>query len=265
MASTIPDFLTRYLPRMEFIDIHYVCGGCGGSRSLNPARATDFPTTLCFHSQYKLLQSGIRLYHILFRLRQLVYTLYTFTIATLTNIKKSPLPSYGCLPNRWGLLLIQLGVVLVFHRISQLLLLSFPTRHSHLLSTKKKVCLVYQFQHASISHFLYILYTKISRKSKFQCIFVAKHPIHKRPLRGDFECWFARTIYSISYSRKFSLEEWKTTNYRRCISSSNGCIFTGTAEFICFVARVVAHSALLYTYKAFRNLSLPQPYIYIIH
>lgn len=27
MASTIPDFLTRYLPRMEFIDIHYVLVG----------------------------------------------------------------------------------------------------------------------------------------------------------------------------------------------------------------------------------------------
>ena len=90
MASTIPDFLTRYLPRMEFIDIHYVYGGCGGSRSLNPARATDFPTTLCFHSQYKLLQSGICLYHILFKLRQLVYTLYTFTIATLANVHVIP-------------------------------------------------------------------------------------------------------------------------------------------------------------------------------
>lgn len=260
MASTIPDFLTRYLPRMEFIDTHYVYGGCGGSRSLNPARATDFPTTLCFHSQYKLLQSGIRLYHILFRLRQLVYTLYTFTIATLTNIKKSPLPSYGCLPNRWELLLIQLGVVLVFHRISQLLLLSFPTRHSRLLSTKKKVCLVYQFQHASISHFLYILYIKIPKKSKFQCVFVAKHPIHKCPLRGDFECWFARTIHSISYSRKFSLEEWKTTNYRRCISSSNGCIFTGTAEFL-----VPSHTPPCFMRISFRKIISPSTlHIYYI-
>ena len=38
----------------------------------------DFLTTLCHHSHISVLQSGVRLYHILFRLRQLVYTLYTF-------------------------------------------------------------------------------------------------------------------------------------------------------------------------------------------
>lgn len=30
-------------------------GGCGGSRSLNPYRATDFLTTLCFHSHFSVL------------------------------------------------------------------------------------------------------------------------------------------------------------------------------------------------------------------
>nr|DAJ89275.1 MAG TPA: hypothetical protein [Caudoviricetes sp.] len=43
----------------------------------------------------------------------------------------------------------------------------FPTRHSPLLSAKKKVRSLFQLEYRPISHFLYLLYTKISKKSKF--------------------------------------------------------------------------------------------------
>ena len=88
---------------------------------------------------------------------------------------------------------------------------------------------------------------------------VAKHPIHKCPLRGDFECWLARTIHSFSYLRKFSLEERKTTNYRRFFRSSTIALYTGTAEFYC----VVTLSAPLYACKVSRNyFSLSTLHIY---
>ena len=70
----------------------------------------------------------------------------------------------------------------------------------------------------------------------------------------------SRTIHSISYSRKFSLEEWKTTNYRRCISSSNGCIFTGTAEFL-----VPSHTPPCFMRISFRKIISPSTlHIYYI-
>ena len=71
---------------------------------------------------------------------------------------------------------------------------------------------------------------------------VAKHPIHKCPLRGDFECWFARTIHSLVAFTEVFLEERKTTNYRKFISSSNDCIINRH----CRVYRVVTLSAQLY-------------------
>lgn len=47
-----------------------------------------------------------------------------------------------------------------------------------------------------ISLSVYIIHQN-SQKVKILVYLVAKHPIHKRPLRGDFECWFARTIHSL--------------------------------------------------------------------
>ena len=70
---------------------------------------------------------------------------------------------------------------------------------------------------------------------------VAKHPIHKCPLRGDFECWLARTIHSFRIYGSFFLRK---ENYKlpRIFSFPNDCIINGH----CRVYRVVTLSAPLY-------------------
>lgn len=122
-------------------------------RALNPLRATDFLTTLCYHSHISVLQPGLCLHHIL-RLRWLVYSLYTFinnrlflklhlpiSLSVLAVTQFSLFQSPSC-PNTYYL--IQHGVLLAIRRFSQLLLFEFPQRHSPFTSARTKVCSVYR-------------------------------------------------------------------------------------------------------------------------
>lgn len=155
----------------------------------------------------------------------LYVSIATFLCCSLDYVFTMPfgLGSQRIVSTHLGITSIQHGVALTFHRFSQLLLLSFPTRHSPLQSVKEKVRSLFQLEYRLISHFLYLLYTKIPRKSKFQRILWQNTQSTNALFVGILNAGSRAPYIPFSYFRKFSLEEWKTTNYRRFISSSNGC------------------------------------------